>query len=236
MATKRRTDTDITREQRRPDAPVVEASAADTKSGSKAPEKKTPDEPVAESEAQAAEPAEAADPERRAQELAAQLQEVSGARMRLAADFENYKKRARQEQIDTMRYAAATVAERLLPVLDDGDRALSHTPEGVDESWLTGVRLTFKKLEDVLGSVGVERIEASGLPFDPKVHEAVGSDETADQPEDTVVSVLRNGYRMHDRVLRPALVRVARPPAELAPAAAEQESTPSEAEAESGSE
>jgi molecular chaperone GrpE len=218
MATKRRTDTDITHERRRPGIPVVEASASDTKSGSRAPEKKTTGEPVPESRAEPAEPAEPADLERRARDLTAELQEVTSARMRLAADFENYKKRARQEQMDTMRYAAATVAERLLPVLDDGDRALGHAPEGVDESWLTGVRMTFKKLEDVLGSVGVERIEAAGLPFDPKVHEAVGSDETADQPEDTVVTVLRHGYRMHDRVLRPALVRVARPPAELPPA------------------
>ena len=133
--------------------------------------------------------------------------------LRLAADFENYKKRVRQEQMDTMKYAAATVAERLLPVLDDADRALSHAPEGVDEGWLKGVRLTFQKLEEVLGSVGVERIESLGAPFDPKQHEAVASEETAKHPEDTVVAELRAGYRMHDRVLRPALVKVARPPA-----------------------
>ena len=112
-----------------------------------------------------------------------------------------------------MKYAAATVAERLLPVLDDADRAMSHAPEGVDESWLKGVRLTFQKLEEVLGSVGVERIEALGAPFDPKQHEAVASEETSKHPEDTVVAELRAGYRMHDRVLRPALVKVARPPA-----------------------
>ncbi|HSR21981.1 MAG TPA: nucleotide exchange factor GrpE, partial [Candidatus Eisenbacteria bacterium] len=78
---------------------------------------------------------------------------------------------------------------------------------------LKGVRLTFQKLDEVLASVGVERVEALGVPFDPKLHEAVGSEETAKHPEDTVVAELRAGYRMHDRVLRPALVKVARPPA-----------------------
>jgi molecular chaperone GrpE len=114
--------------------------------------------------------------------------------------------------MDTIRFAAATLAERLLPVLDDAQRALSHVPEGVDEGWLKGVRLTFQKLEEVLTAVGVERVEAVGSRFDPKMHEAVGSEES-DQPEDTVLVELRPGYRMHDRVLRPALVKVARTPA-----------------------
>lgn len=152
-------------------------------------------------------------PDRRVEELASQLEEVDSSRLRLAADFENFRKRARQEQLETMRYAAATVAERLLPVLEDAQRALQHVPEGVDENWLKGVRLTFQKLEDVLASVGVERIEAVGTPFDPKFHEAVGSEESGEHPEDTVLVELRPGYRMHDRVLRPALVKVARAPA-----------------------
>jgi len=151
--------------------------------------------------------------EARAGQLASRLEEANSRHLRLAADFENYKKRVRQEQLDTMKYAAATVAERLLPVLDDADRARSHAPEGIEEGWLKGVRLTFQKLEEVLASVGVERIEALGAQFDPKQHEAVGSEETAKHPEDTVVAELRAGYRMHDRVLRPALVKVARPPA-----------------------
>jgi molecular chaperone GrpE len=151
--------------------------------------------------------------ERRAEELASRLEEANNQRVRLAADFDNFKKRARQEQMDTMRYAAAAVAERLLPVADDADRVLSHTPDEVDENWLKGVRLTFQKLDEVLASLGVERIESVGSAFDPKLHEAVASEETAEHPEDTVVVELRPGYRMHDRVLRPALVKVARPPA-----------------------
>jgi molecular chaperone GrpE len=210
MATKRRTDHDSPR-QPRPETPAVDAAPADEPvspgGGAGAPGGS------AAAEQREDQPADAATSDRRVEELASQLEEANGRRLRLAADFENYKKRVRQEQLDTMRYAAATVAERLLPVLDDADRALSHAPEGVDESWLKGVRLTFQKLEEVLASVGVQRIEALGSPFDPKQHEAVGSEETAKHPEDTVVAELRAGYRMHDRVLRPALVKVARPPA-----------------------
>jgi molecular chaperone GrpE len=112
-----------------------------------------------------------------------------------------------------MRYASATLAERLLPVLDDAQRTLEHVPEGVDEGWLKGLQLTFKQLEEVLGSVGVERIEALGQRFDPSQHEAIGSEESDEHEEDTIVGELRPGYRIHDRVLRPALVRVARRPA-----------------------
>lgn len=216
MATKRRTDHDSTSE---PNTPAVEAAAADEPVSGGTGDASTSKEPAAKAGESGekvkpeagADQAETAD--RRAEKLASQLEEANGRHLRLAADFENYKKRIRQEQLDTMKYAAATVAERLLPVLDDADRALSHAPEGVDESWLKGVRLTFQKLEEVLGSVGVERIEALGAPFDPKQHEAVASEETAKHPEDTVVAELRAGYRMHDRVLRPALVKVARPPA-----------------------
>jgi molecular chaperone GrpE len=148
----------------------------------------------------------------RVEQLASQLEEANNRTMRLAADFDNFKKRARQEQLETMRYATATLAERLLPVLDDAERALEHAPEGVDESWLKGVRMTFRKLEEVLGGVGVERIEAVGASFDPSLHEAIGSEDSQEHAEDTVLTELRPGYRMHDRVLRPALVKVARRP------------------------
>jgi molecular chaperone GrpE len=146
-------------------------------------------------------------------DLASQLEEANSRLLRVAADFDNYRKRARQEQLDTMRYASATLAERLLPVLDDAQRTLEHVPEGVDEGWLKGLEMTFRQLEEVLGSVGIERIEAVGKPFDPSRHEALGSVESDEHEEDTVVAELRPGYRIHDRVLRPALVRVARRPA-----------------------
>jgi len=225
MATKRKTDHHSENRPRRPDGieaaepemPLPDAAPSTDGEAETAPAET--ESAAAETESAAAETESAAaaspagDPDRKTEELASQLEEAKDRYLRLAADFDNLKKRARQEQLDTMRYAAAAVAERLLPVLDDADRALSHAPEGVEESWLKGVRLTFQQLEDIMASVGVERIRAMGSPFDPKLHEAVGSEETSDQPEDTVVVELRPGYRMHDRVLRPALVKVARPPA-----------------------
>jgi len=132
--------------------------------------------------------------------------------LRLAADFENYKKRARQEQLDTVQFANTTLVERLLPVLDDFHRTLEHAPAGVDEPWLKGVQLTLQKLDEVLEGIGVSRIAAEGERFDPKLHEAIGSVESEEVPDDTVVEQLRPGYRLHDRVLRPALVRVSRHP------------------------
>src|SRR5262245_55306420 len=218
MATKRKTDHHSENRPPRPDG--IEAAepemplpdAAPSTDGETETAPAETESAVAETESAAA-ASPAGDPDRKTEELASQLEEAKDRYLRLAADFDNLKKRARQEQLDTMRYAAAAVAERLLPVLDDADRALSHAPEGVEESWLKGVRLTFQQLEDIMASVGVERIRAMGSPFDPKLHEAVGSEETSDQPEDTVVVELRPGYRMHDRVLRPALVKVARPPA-----------------------
>src|SRR5207237_2670436 len=151
--------------------------------------------------------------EQRLGKLASELEEAQARHLRLAADFENYKKRARQEQLETIEYAAATLAERLLPVLDDAQRALEHAPEGTDEGWLRGVRLTFQHLEEALASVGVQPIEAVGRPFDPSLDEAIGSEESDQHPDDTVLAELRKGYRMHDRVLRPALVKVSRRPA-----------------------
>lgn len=141
------------------------------------------------------------------------IEEANSRHLRLAADFDNFKKRVRQERLELLQYASASLAERLLPVVDDFERVLEHAPEGTDSNWLKGVRMTVQKLQDALQSVGVETIEAVGAPFDPKLHEAIGTEESADQPEDTVVKELRRGYRIHDRVLRPALVSVARTPA-----------------------
>ncbi len=136
--------------------------------------------------------------------------------LRLAADFENFKKRARQDQLDTVQYANSTLVERLLPVLDDFRRIVEHAPPDVDENWLRGVQLSLQKLDEVMEAIGVRRIDSEGLPFDPKVHEAIGSVESADHPDDTVLAELRPGYRLHDRVVRPALVRVSRRPAAAA--------------------
>ncbi|HEY8797041.1 MAG TPA: nucleotide exchange factor GrpE, partial [Candidatus Dormibacteraeota bacterium] len=97
--------------------------------------------------------------------------------------------------------------------LDDLHKALDHKPEGIDEAWARGLELSVRKLEEALRAHGLEAIDAVGKPFDPAVHEAIGHEESAEHPEDTVVQELRRGYRIRDRVVRPALVKVARPPA-----------------------
>jgi molecular chaperone GrpE len=118
----------------------------------------------------------------------------------------------RQEQLETMQHASSELIKRLLPVLDDLQNVLEHQPKAVDESWVKGLELSVKKLEEALGTHGLEPIEAVGSQFDPKLHEAVGHEESEEHPEDTVVSELRRGYRVRDRVVRPALVKVARRP------------------------
>lgn len=144
-------------------------------------------------------------------ELESAAAEAKDRHLRLAADFDNYKRRARQEQIDTIQHASTELIARLLPGLDDLHKALDHTPDGVDEAWAKGLELSVRKLEEALGAFGLEPIEAVGALFDPKYHEAIGHEDSDDYPEDTVVQELRRGYRMRDRVVRPALVKVARP-------------------------
>ncbi len=146
-------------------------------------------------------------------ELEAAAAEAKDRYLRLAADSENFKKRARQEQLDTIQHASTELINRLLPVLDDLHNALDHKPKGVDPSWLKGVELSVRKLEEALNAHGLEPIKSVGTRFDPKLHEAVGHEESSEHPEHTVVAELRRGYRVRDRVVRPALVKLARPPA-----------------------
>ena len=145
-------------------------------------------------------------------ELESAVAEAKDRYLRSAADFDNYKKRARQQQLETIQHASADLIARLLPALDDLHKALDHKPEGVDESWVKGLELSVRKLEEALSAHGLEPIHAVGVLFDPKLHEAIGYEESAEYPEDTVTSELRRGYRIRDRVVRPALVKVARPP------------------------
>lgn len=123
---------------------------------------------------------------------------------RLQAEFDNYRKRAIREQTELAGRAGARLVERLLPVLDNFDRALEHTNDD-------GMVLVHKELISVLESEGLATIEALGAPFDPNLHEAVESHEDEGVSEPTVVMVYRTGYEFKGRVLRPAMVVVARP-------------------------
>lgn len=145
------------------------------------------------------------------EQLEGEAQEATNRYLRLAADFDNYKKRVRQEQAETVDRANAELVGKMLPVVDNFHRVMESAPAEVDDAWLKGVKLTLQQLDDLLLSMGVSPIEAIGQPFDPTLHEAIGHEDSNEQPEDTVVSEVRKGYRLNDRVVRPALVRVARP-------------------------
>jgi len=129
---------------------------------------------------------------------------------RLAADFSNYRKRNEAERIEFVKYAKADLIRKLLDVLDGYDRALETTPGDAEgQPWLEGLRLVERKLRQLLESEGLQPLEAVGQPFDPYLHEAVAHLES-DAPEGTVISEYQKGYRLHDRVIRPALVTVAK--------------------------
>ncbi len=124
---------------------------------------------------------------------------------RVQAEFENYRKRVMRDQADMAGRATASLAGKLLPVLDNFERAISHGEGG------EGVALVYKELKGVLEATGLEEIEADGATFDPTVHEAVmvQEDDSVDAP--TVKEVQRRGYRLGERLVRPAMVVVARP-------------------------
>jgi molecular chaperone GrpE len=124
---------------------------------------------------------------------------------RLQAEFDNYRKRVLREQTAMATRASARLVERLLPVLDNFERALSHGEGG------PGVALVHKELRQALEQEGLEEIDAEGAPFDPRVHEAFHASDDPDVSEVTVREVYRRGYRLGDHVLRPAMVVVARP-------------------------
>lgn len=132
---------------------------------------------------------------------------------RAAADFSNYRRRMDEERAATAQFANAILLARLLAVLDDYDRALDNVPPDTHDAWVEGIRLVERKLRGLLESEGVTPIEAVGKPFDPNLHEAVVHEDTTEHPDNTVIDEVQRGYLLHDRVLRPALVRVANNPA-----------------------
>lgn len=127
--------------------------------------------------------------------------------LRTVADFENFRKRAEREKSDFFKYALAGVFRDILPVLDNFDRALDHAEEG--DEFHKGVLLIYKQLFEVLQRHGLRTVEESGVRFDPNIHEAVVREEDPSVPSHTVVAVLQKGYFLHDRLVRPALVKVA---------------------------
>jgi molecular chaperone GrpE len=130
---------------------------------------------------------------------------------RSRAEFTNYKKRVEKEQSQTYQVAAGSVIKRFLGVVDDLERALKNRPQDGDGAvWAEGVELIYRKLLNILENEGVTPIQALGQPFDPNIHEAVISEESNEHESGQVIEVLQQGYTLGDKVLRPAMVRVAR--------------------------
>jgi molecular chaperone GrpE len=144
--------------------------------------------------------------------LSRERDELRVTAQRVQADFENYKKRMLRAQTDAVERANEQLIERLLPVLDSFEAALAQLPEASSspeaEKVRKGVELVFTELLGVLENAGLERIETTGAPFDPNVHEAVMHEEGDGDP--IVTDTMRTGYRFKQKVLRPAMVKVGR--------------------------
>lgn len=152
--------------------------------------------------------------ERQLAETTAKAEEHLYNWQRSAADFSNYKRRTDDERAQLSQFSTAVLISRLLGVLDDFDRALENVPPEAHDAWIEGVKLVERKLRGVLESEGVTPIDAVGLPFDPNLHEAVAHEETTAHADNEVIGEVQRGYRLHDRVIRPSLVRVANNPKE----------------------
>ncbi len=147
------------------------------------------------------------------------LAERNDQLLRLAADFENFRRRKNQELADRSRYAAEEATRALLPVLDNLRRAVDHLPgeagaqlaDNGQGQLHEGLRMVVSLFEQALGQIGVEPVETVGAAFDPSIHEAIGAEESDAVERDTVIAEMQPGYRLHDRLIRPALVRIAHP-------------------------
>ena len=136
--------------------------------------------------------------------------------LRTSADFDNYRKRAARERQDAVKFANESLLQKLIPALDNFDMAIAAAAgakEGAAQSLQTGVNMILSQLRNTLTEAGLEEIESAGKPFDPNFHEAVSQQETNEVPEGHVVQQLRKGYRLRERLLRPATVIVAKKPA-----------------------
>ncbi len=130
---------------------------------------------------------------------------------RAAADFSNYKKRIEKDNAEFTKFANTTLITRLLPVLDDFERAFQTIPDNLRAlTWVDGIVLIARKMAAILEAEGLKPIEALNQPFDPRLHEAVIHEETDQHEDGIVIAELQKGYKLNDRVIRPTLVKVAK--------------------------
>lgn len=148
------------------------------------------------------------DPLAEAEQKLAQLKDQL---LRTAADFDNYRKRTRREVDEALGLGKESMLKDLLPVFDNLERAVSHVDAATDlKSFASGVQMVLKQFTDTLKRIGIERVQAQGSPFDPTVHEAIQQLETDEFPPGVVAAEVQGGYRYAGRLVRPAMVVVAK--------------------------
>ena len=139
---------------------------------------------------------------------AAQEARLTEQMMRLQADFENYKTRSLREKQDIAQYTMESFLKKLLPILDNLDRAQQSADTGNMDAYKQGVDMVFKQLLQVLQDEGLQTVQAEGAQFDPNFHHAVMAESSDDHQEDEVIGELQKGYQYKDKVIRPAMVKV----------------------------
>ena len=145
--------------------------------------------------------------QRQLEEAEAKAAENLDGWQRAQAEFVNYKNRIQRDRELEYVSMKGDIIKKVLPVLDDMERALANRPEG--DSWVNGMELITRKFQTILEAEGLKRIEAAGQPFDPNFHEAISSEPNDDVESGHVIEVVQNGYMLGERVIRPAMVRVA---------------------------
>lgn len=146
----------------------------------------------------------------RVAELEAQLEEAKNKALYAAAEVQNVRRRLEGERDQAAAYASTGFARDMLAVRDHLDRALAHVPAGTDENFVQGIQATLRELDTVFGRHGITRVEAKGQPLDPNKHQAMIELPSAEAAPGTIVEEMQAGYMLKDRLLRPALVAVAK--------------------------
>ncbi len=173
--------------------------------------------------------------EARISELQSKVEEYLDQWRRTAADFANYRKRVEKEQAEQTKYANANLITKLLPILDDFERAFQTIPSHLTKlTWLDGIFLIHRKFQYILEQEGLKPIQTEGQFFDPFYHEAIAYEETDHYEDGQIIGEIQKGYMLHDRVLRPALVKVARKKPAPQPQAPEEEKKVMEEESHAG--
>ncbi|MBM7855708.1 molecular chaperone GrpE [Desulfohalotomaculum tongense] len=142
-------------------------------------------------------------------EKEAQAEDYYNRMLRIQADFENFRRRSRQEREELLKYAGEEVIKKLLPVLDNFERALASAANPGDD-FVSGVEMIFRQLQEILNKEGLEVIPSRGEQFDPNKHEAVMQVESEEHDENIIVEELCRGYMLKGKVIRPAMVKVAK--------------------------